>query len=210
VKRKLLPALVLGGVLGLLAFGVWWWRVREERFSAQRAGEIKNEKLKIENEDREKELQWLGSYATPGPVKTQVEGREQTLAINGAFVTFEDIPDSPDKYLVLDASRGPLEQKDNDLDGFTFKVRLVFTPNPDKGIRNTTELSIIRPLRDAPSVQDALKVVGNLDKLDKETLGFFFRPGIWLTAILYRKDKTSLVRDELGYYYARAVTVREL
>jgi len=196
--------------LGLLAFGVWWWGVREERFSAQRAGEIKNEKLKIENEgDGEDGVDvQLSSYLlTPGPVRRKVEGKEIVTSINGRFVGWEEIKGSEDRYLILDAGEGQVGG--NRSDGPYFKVRVVFVPEPDKGIKDATQLSVIATSgMKGRSISSRLREVGYFGQLPEERLNFFLPKGVWLKAILYLKDNSPLM-DDKGSYYALAISASE-
>ena len=191
--------------MGLLAFGVWWWGVREERLPAQRAGKVGSLELgagsKKETEDVE-----LNSYLlTPGPVRRKVEGKEIVTSINGRFAGWEEIKGSEDRYLILDAGEGQVGG--NRSDGPYFKVRVVFVPEPDKGIKNATQLSVINQVKSLP-LYERLRLVGEFDALSNEQLHFFFSPGIWLKAILYR-DGVKHLLDEQGVYYVRAINVNE-
>jgi len=202
MKKFVLPGLVVGGVLAVALVGVWWVRGREVRYSVERDNEI-NSKLKIKNESENKQNQsqeefpaWLGSYVTPGVVRSKVAGREIPLSVNGKFERFEQIEGSTDKYLILKTPAGE-----------THKVRLIFSSQPEKDIKHTTELSIIRLTQNVNSIQDALRLVGDISQVNQDMLEFFFKPGTWITAVMYLKNKNNLVTDEFGYYYARAVTV---
>ena len=141
---------------------------------------------------------WLGNYVTPGVVNVNIDDKQQPLAVNGVFVRFEPIHGSSDKYMVLSPHDGQEE-----------KVRLVFAPHPEMGVKLTTELSIIYPTQGVTSVQEALRVAKQINEVDEETLNFLFRPGVWVTAIFYRQDRTTLVKDDSGYYFARAVTISQ-
>ena len=176
---------------------------QSRRFAAEKGEEIevRSEKLKVENEKKEGELKKkLGSYAQEGVVKKKANGKEQVVAVGGRFVRLEPVPDSKDKYLILAAE-----------DKKVPKLRLVFTPRPQEGIRFSTEISVIGQTQKLDSVQQALRLIGELDKLDQTTVDFLFRPDVWMTALpYYQNNQPGPVKKDInGAYYVRALTVVE-
>ena len=207
MKKVILPGLAVVGVVAVALGGVWWIRNREVRYSVEEGREVGRRELGVGSNKRQsqdadkkqKELpEWLGNYITPGVVRTKLAGKEVPTSVNGRFKRFEPIQNSQDRYLVLETPAGE-----------TYKVRLVFAPQPEKGVRHATELSIIRPTHGATSVQGALKVVGDLDQVDQDTREFLFRPGIWVTAMIYLDSANRALEDENGVYFIRAVSIKE-
>lgn len=200
MKRYILPALVVIFLVSASLVGVFLYKnSSNRRFAAEKGEEIKidNEKLKIENEKSEnRNIAGIENYNTPGIVSRN--GR--ILSINGVFQRWQDIPNSKDKYIVIDASS----------DQSIPKLRVVFFKHND--VRRVTQLSYLRLQNNVNNVHDALVLVGSLDKISEDELNLLIRPGVWLSVLPYYEKKDGQVKLKTcgdNCYYVRAITTQE-
>ena len=178
--------------------GVFVYRnSQNKRFAAEKGEkiEVKSEKLKVKSGEEKEKRTFLKSYVNPG-VTTH---NGSIVSVNGPFVGFEPIPDSNDVYLKL-------ELPDKNIP----KLHVVFKPDESQGVMKVTEVSIIRPDKKAQGLVEALRLVGDINKISKDELDFLFRPNIWVSAILYLDEKGGNLKDPSGAYYVRALTIKEI
>ena len=200
MKKFILPALVMVFLVGLIALGAFVYKTSgNRRFAAEKGEEIKinNKKLKIKNEkSKNRNIAGIENYNTPGIVSRN--GR--ILSINGVFQRWQDIPNSKDKYIVIDASSDqPIP-----------KLRVVLSKHDD--VKRVTQLSYLRLQNNINNVHDALVLVGSLDKVSEDELNLLIRPGVWLSVLPYYEKKDGQVKLKTcgdNCYYVRAITTQE-
>ena len=198
MKKFLLPALVMVFLVSVFLVGVFLYKnSQSRRFAAEKGEEIKvnSEKLKVKSEEESEKRTFLKSYVNAG-VTTH---NGSIVSVNGPFVGFEPISSSDDVYLKL-----KLPDKNAP------RLRVVYKPDKNRGVAKVTEVSIVRPDNKAQGLAEALRLVGDINKISKDELDFLFRPNIWVSAILYLDEKGNNLKDASGAYYVRAVTVKEI
>ena len=182
-----------------------------KRLVAEKGEEIKvkSEKLtrqqslrsSLGGQENEKEVDTkLANYLlTPGPVKRRYGSKEVVTSVNGRFIKLEDIPNSKDKYLLLDG----VESKYS-------KLRIVGEKRPEEGLNYVTQLSVIGAgSPKGKSISSRLREVGYFDSLSEDEINFILRPNVWLKAILYLRNQAPITDDQ-GHYYVLAVSANAL
>ena len=198
MKRFILPVLVIVFLVSVSLVGVFLYKnSQSRRFAAEKGEKIEVRREKIEDKSGEasEKRAFLKSYVNAG-VTTH---NGSIVSVNGPFVGFEPISNSDDVYLKL-------KLPDKNIP----RLRVVYKPDKDRGVRKVTEVSIIRPDKKAQGLAEALRLVGDINKISKDELDFLFRPNIWVSAILYLDKNGFNLEDESGAYYVRALTVKEI
>lgn len=201
MKRFILPVLVMVFLVSVFLVGVFIYKNSEDKRLAAEKGEeikIKNEELKIKDE-KEVDTKLANYLLTPGPVKRRYGSKEVVTSVNGRFIKLEDIPNSKDKYLLLDG----VESKYS-------KLRIVGEKRPEEGLDYVTQLSVIGAgSPKGKSISSRLREVGYFDSLSEDEINFILRPNVWLKAILYLRNQAP-VTDDQGHYYVLAVSANAL
>ncbi len=201
MKKFLLLALVMVFLVSASLVGVFLYKNSgDRRFAAEKGEKIEVGSEKIEDKGGKGVDTKLANYLlTPGPVKRRYGSKEVVTSVNGRFIKLEDIPNSKDKYLLLDG----VESKYS-------KLRIVGEKRPEEGLDYVTQLSVIGAgSPKGKSISSRLREVGYFDSLSEDEINFILRPNVWLKAILYLRNQAP-VTDDQGHYYVLAVSANAL